>query len=157
MDFQTVVLDYIQAGMKTPFKTDQPFWMPFSGALGLCLGIAELYSYFSIFVYLHKHNQTLHILPEETKSSRNKFNAQTMMGQFYLYMTDTSYVIFLTIAIMSGPHTLQPDTKDLFVLVKVTEFGFLSVIHCLLIPQLRATLFKKICSKFQLVTLKKNI
>ena len=140
--------------MKTPFKTDQPFWMPFSGAVGLCLGILELYSYIYLFLYLYKHNKTLHILPEETKISRTKFNAQTMMGQFYLYLTDTAYVIFLTLTAMIGPNTLLPETKDMIVLVKLTEFGVLSVIHCLLIPKLRTTIFNKVNLRFEHFSLK---
>ena len=152
--FQVVLLDYIQAGFNAPFIIEKPFWMPFSGAIALFLGIAELYSYVYLFLYLYKHNQTLHILPEETKISRNKFNAQTMVGQFYLYITDTAYAIFLTIAVMSGPGTLLPETKDMIVLVKLSEFGFLSIIHCLLIPQLRTSIFNKVHLKFEHFSLK---
>ena len=138
---QEIVLDYIQAGMKTQYKTENAFWIPFLGGFVLGLGFVELFSYIYIFVYLYQHNQTLHILTEETKKSRNKFNLHTMMGQFYLYITDTVYVAFIMAAFTAGTNIMEAETKDLFVLVKVTEFGVLAVVHCLLIPQLRVKLF----------------
>ena len=148
--FQTVVLDYIQAGMKTPFKTDKPLWLPISGMFGVSLSAVELFSYIYIFLYLHQHNRTLHILPEETKKSRNKFNAQTMLGQIYLYITDLIYFLFLMVAFAFGTSYVAAETKDLIGLVKITEFGVLSAIHCLLIPQLRNTVFDKVQMEFEL-------
>jgi hypothetical protein len=150
---QDILLDYIQAGMKTPFKTEKPFWLPIGGAIAIGLSIIELFSYFYIFYYLYKHDTALSILPEETKKSRNRYNAQTLMGQFYLYLTDTGYLVFLLVTFLPG-YSLPPETKDFIAVLKNAEFGVLSFMHCFLIPHYRARIiekFKKLPSflKFQ--------
>jgi hypothetical protein len=126
----------MQAGMKTIYKTENPFWVPLTGIIGIALGLVELLSYIYLFYYLFKHNQTLHILPEEARKSRNKFNAVTMMGQFYFYMTDQVYILFLIVTFVSR-NTFPPDTKDLIAVLKTAEFGIFSVVQCFLIPEIR--------------------
>jgi hypothetical protein len=60
-----------------------------------------------------------------------------MVCQFYSYLTDTFHVLFLWLAFMPGnAAVVTPDTKDFWILMKTTEFGVLSLVHCLLIPSL---------------------
>jgi hypothetical protein len=148
-------LDYIQAGMTTAFKTDKPFWLPIGGALAIGMGMMELFSYINIFHYLYKHNQTINILPEETKKYRNKVNAETMVGQFYLFITDAIYIFFLLATFAPG-YALPPETKDLITLLKNAEFGLMSVAHCMLIPQLRTKIFNRIKRFSNAILIKKE-
>ena len=144
---QSIFLDYVQAGMTSHFKTEKPFWIPIVGLVGVCLGLTELFSYLYIFYYLHKHNEALKVLPEEAKKSRNQFNAQTMLGQFYFYLTDLIYVVFLMIAFQTSTTSLDPVATDITTILKTSEFGFMSVVQCLLIPALRKRLIALVQDK----------
>jgi hypothetical protein len=73
-----------------------------------------------------------------------------MTGQFYLFVTDTVYIVFLSFAISPGTATISSDAKDIAAFVKPLEFGILSFVHCLLIPELR-----NICLKWMATTFKK--
>jgi hypothetical protein len=77
------------------------------------------------------------------RKSRNRSNVQTMMGQFFLYLTDTVYVVFLVVAFIWSS-SFEPETKDLVAILKNVDFGLLSVVHYLLIPELRTKVAHKI-------------
>ena len=145
---QSILLDYIQAGTTAQFKTEKPFWIPLVGFIGISIGLSEIIIYFYIFYYLYKYNETSQLLPEETKKSRHRFNAQTMVGQFYFYITDTVYLLFILITFMPSINAVAPETKDIISLVKTAEFGLMSVLQMLLIPALRKDLFKHVQNQF---------
>jgi len=65
-----------------------------------------------------------------------------MMGQFYLFFTDTVYMLVLNLAVLPGTASVSYNIKDIAAFVKPFEFGILSTVHCLLIPDLRSKFFK---------------
>ena len=71
-----------------------------------------------------------------------------MMGQFYLYFTDTINIIILNLAVLPGTASIAYDIKDIAAFVKPFEFGILSTVHCLLIPDLRSKFFKFVDNNF---------
>jgi hypothetical protein len=77
-----------------------------------------------------------------------------MMGQFYLFFTDTVYMLVLTLAVLPGTDSISYDTKDI-AYIKPIEFGILSVIHCLLIPELRNKCFIWMVNTFNFIKSKK--
>ena len=88
-------------------------------------------------MYLHKHNNGLSVLPPEVKKSRNHSNAHTMMGQFYFFISETLYMSFVFLIFALGVNKESSYAKDIGVVYKHLEFGIISVIQCLLIPELR--------------------
>jgi hypothetical protein len=110
--------------------------------MGIALLVCELSIYVYFFVYLYKYNNGLQILTQEKKKSRNKTNAQTLVGQFILFVAFFVYIVFLSFAFSSGETGIAADTKDLGVIVKALEFGLFSLIQCLLIPDMRGQLKK---------------
>ncbi len=74
-----------------------------------------------------------------------------MTGQFYLFVTDTVYIVFLSFAISPGTATISSDAKDIAAFVKTLEFGILSLVHCLLIPELRKNCFKWMANKYEIL------
>ena len=77
------------------------------------------------------------------KVSRNRANSQTMMGQFYFFVTDTLYGTFIFLAFAPGMNKISHNGKDIAVFVKNLEFGIVSVVQCLLIPELRRKMFNR--------------
>ena len=134
MDYQA--LD----GMSMP-RLEASFWIPIVLQLGSALLFAELLIYIYIFIFLLKYNNGLQILALEKKKKRNKVNAQTLLGQYIVFVSNVVYVFFLAVA-FSEKMGISPDAKDLGVIIKALEFGIFSVVHCLLIPELRSD-FKK--------------
>jgi hypothetical protein len=70
------------------------------------------------------------------------------MGQFYFYFTDTVYMLVLNLAVLSGTASVSYNIKDIAAFVKPFEFGILSTVHCLLIPDLRSKFFKFVDNTF---------
>jgi hypothetical protein len=139
--FQTNFLDYVQAGKTDQFKSEFSYWIPILYQIGLAIYLCELVGYLIFFYFLYNYNKGLQIITQETKKFRNKTNAQTMMVQFYLFVTDTVYIVFLYFAILPGTATVLSDAKDIGSFLKPLEFGILSMVHCLLIPELRNKCF----------------
>ena len=104
--------------------------------------ISESFCYSLFFQYLFKHNNGLSFLVPEEKKSRNRSNAQTMMGQFYFFITETFYLIFIFVAFSVGGEITSLPSKDIAVIYKTIEFGLISVGHCLLIPEIRRFIVK---------------
>jgi len=101
------------------------------------LYISELCCYLKLFHYLYTHNENIGILTPDVKSKRNRTNAQTMMGQFYFFVADTIYVIFGFVAFLPGITPVSAELRDLVIFLKTLDFGLVSLIHCLLIPDIR--------------------
>ena len=135
-----IMLDYREVSKAGSMRQDESFWIQTLLKIGVGFFFAELICYVYFFYYLYKHDNGLHILSKEAKNARNKTNAQTFMGQSILFLATVSYTLFLYIAFLPG--ALDPETKDFGVIVKYTEFGILSIVHCLLIPDLRKRLLK---------------
>ena len=112
--------------------------------------LSELFCYINFFVFLYNYNNGLHILSQETKQRRNKTNSQTMIGQFYVFLTETFYILFLYVTFLPGIDSILPEVKDVGAFVKTFEFGILSMVHCLLIPDLRIKCFVCLSNKFKL-------
>jgi hypothetical protein len=98
---------------------------------------SELGCYMQLFHYLYVHNNGIGILSVEVKKRRNKTNAQTMMGQFYFFIVDTLHATFIFLAFLPGISPVSSELKDLGIFIKYLDFGLVSLIQCLLIPDLR--------------------
>ena len=127
-------------------RQEHSVWIPFVFKIATAILVCELSMYVYFFAYLYKYNNGLQILTQEKKKLRNKTNAQTLIGQFVLFVSFFAYVVFLSLAFSSGETGIAADTKDLGVIVKSLHFGLFSLIHCLLIPEMREN-FKKYLPK----------
>jgi hypothetical protein len=125
---------------------EHSIWIPIVLKIGTAGLICEFLIYIYLFVYLYKYTSGLQILTLEKKKSRNKSNAQTLFGQFVLFISLSAHIVFMSLAFSTGKNAFAADTKDLGVIVKSLEFGLFSLVHCLLIPELRVS-FKKIVKK----------
>ena len=140
--FQTVLLDYQSLEINGEQRIEETFWIPVVLQIGNFLIISELLCYIYFFWDLYKYNNGLSIIPQETKKSRNRTNAQTMMGQFYMFLTNALFIMFLTVGFSSTNSPVSAETKDLGVIFKSLEFGLFSFMHCYLIPELRIVILK---------------
>lgn len=143
---QMILLDYREVAKTSPMRLEESFWIPTLLKLGVVFFFAELFCYAYFFWYLYKHDNGLHILSKEAKRARHKTNAQTFMGQSILFLATVTNTLFLSVAF--SPGMVPPDTKDFGVILKYTEFGILSMVHCLLIPDMRIRVHK-LLNKFK--------
>ncbi len=60
-----------------------------------------------------------------------------MMGQFYFFVTDMLYGIFIFLAFTPGANKISHNGKDIAVFIKTLEFGVISVVQSLLVPEIR--------------------
>ena len=140
---QNVIQDYITSGI----NNDQNIaasrgWIPVAVlAFGMFLYATELCCYLKMFRYLYLYNNSLSILPQQVTRNRNRTNAQTMIGQFYFFVADTLYALFLFVAFLPSVSLVSAVLKDLGIFMKTLDFGLMSSIHCLLIPALRKKIY----------------
>ncbi len=117
-------------------------WIPIVVfTVGMLLYIFELGCYLKLFHYLYIHNERIGILTPDIKSKRNKTNAQTMIGQFYFFVSDTLYMVFAFVTFLPGIIPVSAELKDLVIFLKTLDFGLVSLIQCLLIPDIRRKFF----------------
>ena len=146
--FQDILLSYNQAS-ETDQLAPSKGWIPVAVvAFGVFLYSSELTCYLKIFHYLYLYNNGAYFLPPEVKKDRNKTNAQTMVAQFYFFITDTFYAIFLFVAFIPGISPVSSDLKDLGIFLKTLDFGLMSFIHCFLIPTLRRKMLASVAKLF---------
>jgi hypothetical protein len=135
--FQDILISYRQAETNRK-ELDTMSWIPFVVfTVGMLLYIIELGCYLKLFHYLYIHNERIGILTPDIKSKRNKTNAQTMIGQFYFFVSDSLYMVFAFVALLHGITPVSAELKDLVIFLKTLDFGLVSFIHCLLIPDIR--------------------
>ena len=133
------MIDYISFSQKKENK-DEAIFIAIVASIGIY--ISEAFCYLSFFLFLYKHNNGLSILPAELKKSRNRSNAQTMMGQFYLFITEAVYMLLLFLIFVIGLNNRFPYARDIGAVYKEIEFGLVSIIQCLMIPELRKSIIK---------------
>ena len=133
--------DYVSFGQKDE-NNDEAFFAAIVTGICVIIYIAETCCYLSFFLILYKHNNGLSILPAELKKSRNCSNAQTMMGQFYLFITEAVYMLLLFLIFVIGLNNRFPYARDIGAVYKEIEFGLVSIIQCLMIPDLRKSILK---------------
>ena len=132
---QDAFLDYIRFG-----KMENNNESIFTAAVlffGVIIYLSEAFCYVTFFIFVYKHNNGLSILTSEVKKSRNHSNAHTMMGQFYFFMTETIYMFFIFLLFAFGISKKYFYAKDIGVLYKNFEFGLISTVQCLMIPEIR--------------------
>ncbi len=66
-----------------------------------------------------------------------------MVGQFYFFITDMLYGIFIFFAFAPGMKKISHNGKDIAAFIKTLEFGIISVVYCLLIPEIRRDMVNK--------------
>jgi hypothetical protein len=85
-------------------------------------------------VPLYHRNQLL--LPPEAKKKRNKTNAQMMMAQFYIFIADTLFAVSVFVSFLPGNSIVPHSITGLGGFLKASDFGLVSFVHCLLVPEL---------------------
>jgi len=130
-------------------------WIPLVVlTFGMFLYVTEIGCYIKIFHYLYVYNNGISFLPRETKQKRNKTNAQMMMAQFYIFIADTLFAVFIFVSFLPGISLVPHRLMGLGTFLKTLDFGLVSFIHCLLIPELRQTIIEsvlKLCIQFKTV------
>ncbi len=144
-EIQDVLLEYSGFGKKMESNNEAMFVAAVL-FLGVIIYFSEAFCYVTFFAFVYKHNNGLSILTSEVKKSRNHSNAHTMMGQFYFFVTETIYMLFMFCLFAFGISKKYFNAKDIGVLYKNLEFGLISIVQCLMIPEIRQKLqiiFKK--------------
>ncbi len=135
-----VFLDYIRFGQKLESSNEVIFTSVIL-FFGVIAYLSEAFCYVTFFVFVYNHNNGLSILTSEVIKSRNHSNTHTMLGQFYLFMTETIYMFFIFLLIAFGIDKKHPHAKDIGVLYKNLEFGMISVVQCLMISEIRQKIY----------------
>ena len=133
--FQSILLDYAKAA--DPHFDGSKTLTFFSICVSTIVVILEMICYLIFFISIFKYNNGASILPIETRKSRNRANAQTMMGQIYFFLLDIFFMILNVIALGFADKKSSATLKDILVTFKFIELLIISVTHCLLIPEIR--------------------
>ena len=144
--FQNTLFDYAKAG--DPNFENSTTLMMLSSSISTIVIILEMICYVVFFHSIYKHNNSTTCLPAETRKSRNRSNAQTMMSQMYFFLLDLLLMIINAIALGTDAKQIS---KDIAVTFKILELIVVSVIHCLFIPEFRMKImkpFKTLLSKY---------
>ena len=106
-------------------------------ALSMMFTLIELGCYVIIFHHLFTHNngKIKTILSKECIRHRNRTNAITFIGQFYGFCTEFIFLVIWFICLILGKSNIQ--IKALAAIVKVMEFGMLSMVEVLATESLR--------------------
>ena len=138
------MIDYTNAGLGHTISKEEVSWITLVLAFGFVVYLTELFIYIYLFLYLYHHNSDTFVLRVEEKKSRNRNNAQTLVGQFYLFVTDLSYILLLFL--FTAPK-VSSHSKDIVAFLKQMEFGISSLVQCLLVPVQRRKIIKWFQSK----------
>lgn len=138
--FQATLLDYAKAA--DPHFNNSRVLMAISFSISTIVVILEMICYILFFWTIYKHNSGSSVLPMETKKSRNRANAQTMMGQIYFFMLDITYMLFNAFALGPGAQIISGTSKDIVVTLKTLDIAIVSVTHCLFITEIRHKIMK---------------
>ena len=106
--------------------------------------VLEMICYLVFFAAIFKYTNGASILPAETKKSRNRANAQTMMGQIYFFMLEILYLVLNAIALGLGDQTSSSLPRDIGATYRILEIVIVSVTHCFLIQEIRNRIMLKI-------------
>ena len=140
--FQKNLLDYAQAA--DPHFDNSRILMYFSYSISTISVVLEMICYLVFFAAIFKYTNGASILPAETKKSRNRANAQTMMGQIYFFMLEILYLVLNAIALGLGDQTSSSLPRDIGATYRILEIVIVSVTHCFLIQEIRNRIMLKI-------------
>ena len=118
--------------------------MYFSYSMTTMSVVLEMICYLVFFAAIFKYTNGASILPAETKKSRNRANAQTMMGQIYFFMLEILYLVLNAIALGLGDQTSSSLPRDIGATYRILEIVIVSVTHCFLIQEIRNRIMLKI-------------
>ena len=137
-----MLLDYLKASTGKSGDQEVVFWTICAAVLANILIVLELACYFTFFHYMYHHNSGP-VVRSAVRRTRNHNNAQTMVGQMYLFLIES---IFLGIVIVANLFQLDNSNriKDIAVTYKLLEFAILSVVHCLQIPEIRLAMMIRV-------------
>ena len=120
-------------------------WIPLVvSTFGMFVYTTEIGCYLKIFHYLYVYNNGISFLPPEAKKKRNKTNAQMMMAQFYIFIADTLFAVSVFVSFLPGNSIVPHSITGLGGFLKASDFGLVSFIHCLLVPELRQTIIESV-------------
>ena len=110
--FQDIMMDYVSFSQQNESK-DESVLIAIVASIAVIIYVTEAFCYIIFFIILYKHNNGLSILPAEVKKSRNHSNAHTMMGQIYLFITETIYMVLLFLIFVLGINKVSSNAKDI--------------------------------------------
>ena len=100
-----MLLDYLKAGESG--DQEVVFWTICAAVLANIFIVLELACYFTFFHYMYHHNSGP-VVRSAVRRTRNHNNAQTMVGQMYLFLIES---IFLGIVIVSNLFQLDNSNR----------------------------------------------
>ena len=112
--------------------------------------LIELGCYVLIFHHLFTHdngNIQKKLLSKECIRKRNRRNATTFLGQVYGFWTEFAFVNIITATIVMGES--YPKLKALSVVVKLIEFGMLSMVEVITRESLRNNFIENIFTSIE--------
>ena len=134
---------------------DGKIFQIFVASCGMVFPLIEVGCYVIIFYHLftHDNGNIKAFLSKECIRHRNRSNAITLMGQFYGFCIESVFMVILTICIVLGKSKIQ--MRALVIVIKLTEFGILSMVEVLTSEPLRNifvesmfSMLERICFKF---------
>ena len=109
--------------------------------IGLCL-VAQtielaIYVWFFNMRYKNDNGSITKLMSQEDTHKRNLKNIGTFLGQFYSFVIEYSYLIFILLCGIFADENTQ-DYRALVSIMKFVDFGVLSFVEVLSSPQLRS-------------------
>ena len=119
----------------------------------VCCTIGEIICYvlFAHHTYNNDNGNVKNLLDPEITKQRNRKNLTTFLAQFYSFATEVTFLIVIVIIVLID--STDTTIKALVVVIKIMEFGVLSLVEIVFSDELRATMvedLKKIKSLFTL-------
>ena len=125
-------------------RTEAEIWTTLPGeriTVGLCL-VAQtielaIYVWFFNMRYRNDNGSITKLMRQEDTHKRNLKNIGTFLGQFYSFVIECSYLIFILLCGIFADENTQ-DYRAMVSIMKFVDFGALSFIEVLSSPQLRS-------------------
>ena len=120
-------------------------------AIGILLMAVEIFCYIAIYSFINCHDSSmlgLSIISRDTYKKRQRTNIISFAGQFYCFMVEWIFIATLIIWINVGENYDMTNSKEVYLLVKLIEFGLTSLIQILVSGELRSLLILSISKCF---------
>ena len=112
--------------------TDSTIIMSFLIGIGLCFLFIEVGCYFLFYNHLYKHNRLMlnnSIISSDAYRNRQRTNILSMGGQICCFLFELVSVSNLIIWINIFEKHYVTSMKEIYFVLKICEFGFLSTIQ----------------------------
>ena len=118
------------------YLPDTTYWQKIATASALIAQVIEfsIYVWFFYYQYMNTNGNIAKYLRQDDVRNRNAKNVQTFIGQFYAFMVESSFLVFIILM-----QTLVADENNLYIrgivlMLKIANFGALSAVEVLTSP-----------------------